>query len=921
MSTKQVLLSTCAALGVALSAGMATAQSAAPTPATQSVAPAPSQQPSTIETVTVTAEKRSTAIEKTPAAITAFTAEQRDILGIATTQQLSDFTPGLSYFASNDRSYIRGVGRNTVNLAAESGVATYYNGIYYGANASIAEQHDSLFIGNIEVDRGPQNTLHGSNADGGTINYVSQAPTDSFYAEARAGAGNYGEYHGEAVVSGPITDWLRFRTGGSYSSESGGFFNNVDGPHEGGTLAQAQNGNQKYYELQLDANLGPNLDAWGIVSTSDYDTSFHTTSTSGIYNNYTFSSGTLSPTGFFGLCGLPSEAANIGCTGAPAMFAGGPPMSVVPGSLVSYPFNAAAFPGNNPANVNERDFLQNYVDTNRQMDDLSLATRWTYHFPTADLQYLGGYQQFSYHLGLGNQSGPSGVGDSGLVSYDIAGLPTNYFGTDVAALSCAAIGAPAAACAAPLTIYPGQAHATFVEEEQYFSHELTLTSTDSGPVQWIGGLYWYHEHYDQPINGLCFPQQPQLLHPFTFTGPAAANPQMCEFDQDTHMTYDSYAGFGQVTWQVADDWRLEAAARYTRDEKSGIEGTRVIGFADTALGLPYFGAATPAIDITELAISFAPTPGAGTPFENSQTGFWERQLKGSWGGLTGEVTLNWTPDESTLAYAKYSRGYKTGGFNSGSLSSEVLTAPEYVDAYEVGAKKTVGSQFQINGAAFYYNYLNEQQPVSIPSPAGVPVSDIFNVPSAHTYGLELEAVWQPIDPLMINAQYTYLNSTVASMDGKCFENTVDPLAILPGSNRGACPVVAGIQEVDLTGSHLPETPPNKVSVNANYTFTFESGHLLLGASYIWKDRTFGSIFNNPQALAPAYSQVNLSAEWDDAQDRYTIRGWVNNVFNTTGYDIVTPYNLAPAGLPYDIVSAKSLTFPITFGAELRVRFH
>ena len=101
-------------------------------------AAATAAQPASGEVV-VTATRRNQAIEHVPVAVSAFTAKQRQVLGIQTTQQLSDFTPGLSYFASNDRAYIRGIGRNTVNLATESGVATYYNGIYYGANASIAE--------------------------------------------------------------------------------------------------------------------------------------------------------------------------------------------------------------------------------------------------------------------------------------------------------------------------------------------------------------------------------------------------------------------------------------------------------------------------------------------------------------------------------------------------------------------------------------------------------------------------------------------------------------------------------------------------------------------------------------------------------------------------------------------------------------
>ena len=132
-----------------------------------------------------------------PVAITAFSAKQRSLIGIQTVQDLTDYTPGLSFTSVSNRPYVRGVGRNTDNLSTASAVATYYNGVYYGANASTLLQKDDLFIGNIEVDRRPQNSIHGSNADGGTISYTSQRPTDTFYAEARAGAANFGEYFTE----------------------------------------------------------------------------------------------------------------------------------------------------------------------------------------------------------------------------------------------------------------------------------------------------------------------------------------------------------------------------------------------------------------------------------------------------------------------------------------------------------------------------------------------------------------------------------------------------------------------------------------------------------------------------------------------------------------------------------------------------
>src|SRR6185312_7463029 len=175
--------------------------------------PAADANVTTLSDVIVTAERREQRLQTVPVAVSAFSAEQRTVQGIESVQDLTNFTPGFSYNANSDRPYMRGVGRNTDNLAVASAVAVYYNGVYDGANATILLQHSDLFVDTIEVDRGPQNTLHGANADGGSINYVSKKPTKDFYAEGRAGAANNERYWGEAVVSGPITDWLRFRLG------------------------------------------------------------------------------------------------------------------------------------------------------------------------------------------------------------------------------------------------------------------------------------------------------------------------------------------------------------------------------------------------------------------------------------------------------------------------------------------------------------------------------------------------------------------------------------------------------------------------------------------------------------------------------------------------------------------------------------
>src|SRR5271165_4440430 len=94
----------------------------------------------------VVAEKREERLQTIPIAVSAFTSQQRQLLGIASIQDLTDFTPGLTYTTYDNRPYVRGIGRQTDNLAVESGVANYIDGIYNGSNASTILQQSSLFI-------------------------------------------------------------------------------------------------------------------------------------------------------------------------------------------------------------------------------------------------------------------------------------------------------------------------------------------------------------------------------------------------------------------------------------------------------------------------------------------------------------------------------------------------------------------------------------------------------------------------------------------------------------------------------------------------------------------------------------------------------------------------------------------------------
>ena len=84
----------------------------------------------TIQELVVTAEKREQSLQDIPVAISAFTSEQRDVVGIQSIQDMTNFTPGLQYSTSTDRVSLRGLGRLTNVLSADASVANYADGVY-----------------------------------------------------------------------------------------------------------------------------------------------------------------------------------------------------------------------------------------------------------------------------------------------------------------------------------------------------------------------------------------------------------------------------------------------------------------------------------------------------------------------------------------------------------------------------------------------------------------------------------------------------------------------------------------------------------------------------------------------------------------------------------------------------------------------
>jgi iron complex outermembrane receptor protein len=149
-----------------------------------------------LEVIKVTAEYRAEDLQKTPLAISAISGEQLEDRNFTSAKDLSAFVPNTviqplgSGWGSTLSAFIRGVGLGDNILSFEPGVPFYVDGVYVGRPQGI--MFDLLDLDRVEVLRGPQGTLFGKNAIGGTVSLISNKPTGNGGGYVSAGTGSLG---------------------------------------------------------------------------------------------------------------------------------------------------------------------------------------------------------------------------------------------------------------------------------------------------------------------------------------------------------------------------------------------------------------------------------------------------------------------------------------------------------------------------------------------------------------------------------------------------------------------------------------------------------------------------------------------------------------------------------------------------------
>ncbi|WP_300536890.1 TonB-dependent receptor [Sphingosinicella sp.] len=399
---------------------------------------------------------------------------------------------------------------------------------------------------------------------------------------------------------------------------------------------------------------------------------------------------------------------------------------------------------------------------------------------------------------------------------------------------------------------------TFLTDAEQITQEFQL-AYDSGPLNAIGGLYYFQEDLDADSNA-------DLLGELSFAD--GALPLITRATRKNK----AYAIFGQATYAVSPALRFTLGGRYTIDK------VRVTHQADLVPG--FFDADIP---------DGAPVP--LVPFA---------RLKDTFKSFSWRIGADYDITDDVLAYASIDKGFKAGGFNIGiitSVAERTQVDPEYLTSYEIGLKSTLfDRRLRLNISAFYYDYA-DLQVLSVNRQAGstVPTLGLDNAADAEIKGIELEATALPTDWLDLGLNLGILDAKYKNyLSGAIDPDTGDPR--------------------DFSGNRLPGAPKFTLSTFAQVTIPVGDFETRWRAEYNYTGKKY---YNNAQSglisSGEGYGLLNLRATLADPAKGWELAAWAKNVTgkayivdatDTSGFGFVPRYYGERA----------------TYGVELSFRF-
>ena len=821
-----------------------------------------------LDEVIVTAQLREQSATEVPFALTAYSGDFLENLGVQDFEELSAFTPGLlvqNQSPNNPGFVMRGITSDSGEATSEPRVSVYQDGVSISkSRGSYVELFD---IARVEIAKGPQSTLYGRGALIGAINVIqNKADIGAFDVAGRLAFGNLGYSMGEVTLNAPIGDMVAIRFATRIKNREGYVENLLGGPDYNGFRTNA-------YRLGL--GFQPN-DAFR------YD----------LILNY--QDDEAPGTSFKAMAYSPADPTTGVVLGGRDPWDGAaltPSTALDGGRFLGLDRTVHGVTG-----IGRFDLVDSLTLTSttayREFDSLEVFDPDGISLPLLNAIEDAQGKQFSQELRLNWDNGGtlSGFIGAGYFKEDGFQRTPTEFNERVALAQLAGLldGAPGVSLTTALPLAA-------------FSSPALLDPILAGfgiPAPFIAGI--------------------------------RNNLKSSHLETGTNFSeLESLDLFGDLTWRPTDRLEFSAGVRWTQDDKTtgistaALNGRSILGGLLAVQGLTaqinaLIAQGTPAA-LTQAAalggiangyvfqlaqpgaanapvtasfplfgLTFQPTAGNGSVVN--------QDLEND--GVTWRVTGRYAVTDNTNLYANYARGRRPAVL-AARPPSQPFAAPtftfvdaEQVDSYEIGAKTAMmGGALRLDGAVYLYDYQNFQTTVQVGTQFIT-----TNAGEARSYGFEGQLFFSPSDSLDLFATYSYNHSR--------FE--------------------AGI----FDGNKFRLSPDNRASFGATWRTALFGGMVEVQPTYSWQSETFFDDNNDRASLQTAnfvpdtvvdevqksYGLMNLRIRYEPSSANWGVELFGDNLLEET--------YIKDAGNTGDSLGVPTFIAgePRTYGATLSLRY-
>lgn len=362
------------------------------------------------------------------------------------------------------------------------------------------------------------------------------------------------------------------------------------------------------------------------------------------------------------------------------------------------------------------------------------------------------------------------------------------------------------------------------ETNESFSQELRVLSSFSTPFNFLAGVNYQSTEFS-------FRNASQII----LAIPDSRNGRVASQDHLATQDARSISVFGEIVWDISEQWALSAGARYSDEEKDAEYDLFFVNDQfETVFGFPFW--------LPE-----------GTLIKDEFSD----------DNISPQVTLEWTPYEGMNAFISYREGFLPGGFSLGATPQAGLELEDFqfdseeVEGFEIGFKtRLLDDSLSLDVIAYDYEYTNLQVNLYVPETASFVVG---NAGKALTTGVEANLRWQASSYLQLSAFATYNDGEYANYRSQCYT--------LQSAAQGCDP---DTNTQDLDGKSLPRAPEYTFGVGGNLMYPIGDLNFNFRTDLFWSDDYQLETTNSPFLVQDSYVRVDASASLETLDGRWRV---------------------------------------------------